>query len=174
MMCHSCYRSAYQPSEFYPNLRDGSRTGRLRLRSKDRKAWFTARSLGNARATCGSRTTIFDEAATFAAYFPRTSSPKSERLYSARSSSFDFRLTFFIIEKGDDGRSQLCTLPADQIVEHPGSIPPRVPQHAPPISLSGMSNQKLLLNECLSLHQQCGSAAALRLAVRRWLHPLVS
>jgi hypothetical protein len=44
----------------------------------------------------GSKTTTLVASVTRAAYLPQTSSPKSERLYSGRSSSTDLDLTFFI------------------------------------------------------------------------------
>src|SRR2546425_5251491 len=68
----------------------------FRFRSTPRSALFTARSLGNACATCGSSTTTLVASATFRAYLPRTSVPKSERLYSGRSSSVGLRSAFFI------------------------------------------------------------------------------
>ncbi len=39
---------------------------------------------------------MLHEAAIREAYFPRTSSPRSDRVYSARSSSLALRLAFFI------------------------------------------------------------------------------
>ena len=61
-----------------------------------RNASFTALSLGNASATSGSNTTTLVSVAARTAYFPRSSGPKSERLYSGRSSSTGFVLVFFI------------------------------------------------------------------------------
>ncbi len=63
---------------------------------RERRALFTATELRNALATSGSRTTTFVSVATRSAYFPRTSLPKSERLYSGLSSSTALRLPFFI------------------------------------------------------------------------------
>jgi hypothetical protein len=61
----------------------------------DRRAVFTASSLGNALATSGLRTTTFDDSRIRFAYLPRTSpSGKSERLYSARNSSLSGALFF--------------------------------------------------------------------------------
>src|SRR3990172_12581477 len=68
----------------------------FRSRRSPRNAWFTARSFGNARATCGSSTTMLDASDTRATYFPPTRVPKFERLYSGRSASVVFRLPFFI------------------------------------------------------------------------------
>src|SRR3989338_7866449 len=68
----------------------------LRSRSSSRSALLTARSFGNALATFGSRTTTFVASRTRCAYLPRTSVPKSERLYSGRRSSVARRLALFI------------------------------------------------------------------------------
>jgi hypothetical protein len=53
----------------------------------DRRATFTADSLGKTSATSGRSTTTFDDACERAWYLPRFSLPKSARLYSGRSSS---------------------------------------------------------------------------------------
>src|SRR5437016_2083101 len=75
-----------------PRERVAERAEDLRSRSTLRSALLTARSLGNSLATCGSRTTTFVASRTCSAYLPRTSIPKSVRLYSARSSSVARRL----------------------------------------------------------------------------------
>src|SRR4030043_1862497 len=63
----------------------------------ERRALFTASSLGNASATLGLRTTIFDDLRKRLAYFPRTKPPgKSDNLYSARNSSLFVCLALFI------------------------------------------------------------------------------
>src|SRR4030095_961299 len=74
---------------------------------KLRSALFTASLVGNAFATSGSSRTIIDDLLKRFAYFPRTSSPRSERLYSARPQSFSSDLAFFI----NFGFALRCTSP---------------------------------------------------------------
>ena len=63
----------------------------------ERRALFTASSLGNASATSGLRTMTFDDSFKRFTYLPRTRPPgKSERLYSGRSSPLSVSLSFFI------------------------------------------------------------------------------
>lgn len=61
-----------------------------------RSAALTAASFGNALDTAGSMTTTLDSFAMRRAYFPRTTGPKSLRVYSDRSQSFASDLTFVI------------------------------------------------------------------------------
>src|SRR5438309_11623969 len=77
-------------------------------------ALLTASSFGNASATSGSSTTMVVCSARRAAYFPLTSVPKSERLYSDLSSSTAFRLAFFI-DFPFLSRRQTSTYDADDI-----------------------------------------------------------
>jgi hypothetical protein len=60
---------------------------RLAISARDRNAALTAAAFGNRSASSGSRTTTFELVWSRSMYFPRTNGPKSERLYSARSSS---------------------------------------------------------------------------------------
>lgn len=87
----------------------GVRFGWRVPRIKPRKALFTASEFGKALATSGSRITIFDDSVSRFVYFPRTSSPKSERLYSGRPQSLASDLTFFI----DSDFARGCSSSAD-------------------------------------------------------------
>lgn len=63
----------------------------------DRRASFTAASLGKAAATSGARTTMLESAFMRAAYRPRVRpAGKSSAWYPALSSSRPARLTFFV------------------------------------------------------------------------------
>ena len=68
---------------------------RLAISAKDRNAALTAAEFGNRPATSGAMTT-FELARSRSMYFPRTNVPKSERLYSGRSSSLAIVLAFLI------------------------------------------------------------------------------
>ena len=63
---------------------------------KPRSASLTASSFGNAFAISGSSTITFVDSRMRAAYLPRTSLPKSDRLYSGRDQSLSSDLAFFI------------------------------------------------------------------------------
>src|SRR5580692_3907262 len=69
---------------------------RLAISTKDRNAALTAAAFGNSSATSGSMTTTLELARSCSVYFPRTNVPKSERLYSERSSSAATVLAFLI------------------------------------------------------------------------------
>src|ERR1017187_8374356 len=69
---------------------------RLAISARDRKAALTAAAFGNKSAISGSRTTTFELVWSRSTNFPRTSAPKSERLYSERRSSAASFLAFFI------------------------------------------------------------------------------
>jgi hypothetical protein len=69
---------------------------RLAISAKDRNAALTAAAFGNSSATSGAMTTTLEPARSFSVYFPRTNAPKSERLYSERSSSAAAVLAFLI------------------------------------------------------------------------------
>ena len=58
---------------------------------------MTAAPFGNRSATSGSRTTTFELVWSLSMYLPRTKAPKSERLYSERSSS-EARFLAFLIQ----------------------------------------------------------------------------
>lgn len=63
----------------------------------DRRALFTASSFGNASATSGLSTIIFDDSRIRPAYFPRTKpAGKSDRLYSLRNSSLSGKIDFIL------------------------------------------------------------------------------
>jgi hypothetical protein len=69
---------------------------RLAISAKDRNAALTAAAFGNSSATSGAMTTTLELARSCSVYFPRTNAPKSERLYSERSSSAATVLAFLI------------------------------------------------------------------------------
>src|SRR2546421_9058794 len=80
-------------------------------RINPRSAVFTASSFGKAFATWGSSTTTLVDSRMRLPYLPRTSSPRSDRLYSALPQSFSSEsLAFFInlsllsrrLSSGDD------------------------------------------------------------------------
>src|SRR5215813_12267879 len=81
-------RTATTPYWIY--LRGGSaeptRPARWAISASDRSAALTDAAFGNRSDISGSSTTTFDLARSRLTYFPRTNAPKSERLYSARSS----------------------------------------------------------------------------------------
>ena len=63
---------------------------------RDSNALLTASALGKTAATLGAKTTMFDDSRSRLAYFPLTiGSAKSDRLYSARSSSLRLHSAFF-------------------------------------------------------------------------------
>ena len=70
---------------------------RLAISAKDRNAALTAAAFGNSSATSGAMTTTLELARSCSAYFPRTNAPKSERLYSVRS-SFATTVLAFLVE----------------------------------------------------------------------------
>jgi len=69
---------------------------RLAISAKDRNAALTAAAFGNRSATSGAMTTTLELVRSRSVYFPRTNAPKSERLYSERSSSAAAVLAFLI------------------------------------------------------------------------------
>src|SRR5439155_24360756 len=92
-------RPGVPPANYFADRarrRGVERVADLPSRINPRRAVFTARSFGKAFATSGSRTTTLVVSPIRRAYLPRTSLPKSERLYSRRSSSIGLRLAFFI------------------------------------------------------------------------------
>jgi hypothetical protein len=68
----------------------------LATSASDSKAEFTDAEFGKRSETLGSRTTTFELFCSRSMYFPRTNTPKSERLYSERRSSAASLLAFFI------------------------------------------------------------------------------
>src|SRR5208283_3478462 len=69
---------------------------RLAISARDRSDALTAAAFGNRSTTSGSITTTFELSWSRRTYFPRTSVPKSERLYSERDSPGAGLLGFFI------------------------------------------------------------------------------
>src|SRR5207249_4087206 len=68
----------------------------LTIAANARKAALTESEFGNTSVISGSRITTFELCRSRAAYLPRTSVVKSERLYSRRSSSAGSVLPLFI------------------------------------------------------------------------------
>jgi hypothetical protein len=67
---------------------------RLAISASARNAVFTEAALGNRSAISGSSKTTFELSSSRRAYFPRTNAPKSDRLYSDRSSPGFFLVLF--------------------------------------------------------------------------------
>src|ERR1700723_1902611 len=59
---------------------------RLTISAKERNAALTAAAFANRSAAFGAMTTTLELVRSRSVYFPRTNAPKSERLYSERSS----------------------------------------------------------------------------------------
>lgn len=103
---------------------------RLAISANDRKAALTACPFGKKSASSGSITTTFELFLSRLMYFPRTNDGKSERLYSARSSSGASFLAFFInlslcpscLARRDDSNSLSILCCRKRIEEYAGSF----------------------------------------------------